>query len=162
MDDKPLTRSNPYLTSDSTSTLECIHGYSLRAIILGWLVYVVVQGVAALIIGLFVTATLVQMGEPTYRLPQLLSQSFLYNVAMIFTSFGGALFAGYMTARVALRCEVKHAIAMGTLAVLLGLVWLLAAPDSTPWWASAASLAVIIPAAAVGGSQGSARAEPSE
>lgn len=154
MANKPGISSNPYLTSDSTSTLECIHGYSSRAIILGWLVYVVVHNVALLIVGILVTATLVQMGEPSYRIPQLLSQSFLFNVALIFTSFGGALLGGYMTARVALRCEVKHAVAMGILATLFALVWYVVAPDGTPMWANLSAIALIIPAAAFGAQRG--------
>lgn len=152
MIDKALRSSNPYAAPlDTARTLECIHGYSVRAIILGLLVDVVATNVAVVVVSIAAAAVLMQGGESTYAITQILQQSTSYQGMLIAIGVGGSVFGGYVTARVAQRCELRHAAATGIASILLSLVLLALLPDGQPQWALAAGLIVILPSALLGG-----------
>lgn len=60
--------------------------------------------------------------------------------------------AGYVTARVALRRPIAHAVALGAVMVALGLTWMLVFRGWLPMWYQVVLVSIAVPAAATGGS----------
>ncbi len=60
--------------------------------------------------------------------------------------------AGYVTARVAPRAPVGHAVALGVATAILGLTWMFVIRGWMPLWYQVVLVSIAIPAAATGGS----------
>jgi hypothetical protein len=60
--------------------------------------------------------------------------------------------AGYVTARVALRAPIGHAVVLGVIMVVLGLTWMFVFWGWLPAWYQVVLVSIAIPAAATGGS----------
>jgi hypothetical protein len=78
-----------------------------------------------------------------------------HNVpAWLFTfaySFVCVVAGGYVTARLASRFPVRHAVALGLLQSALTIPAMMAFPDKAPLWGWIASMVMVIPAAWLGG-----------
>jgi hypothetical protein len=60
--------------------------------------------------------------------------------------------AGYVTAVVALRRPIAHAVVLGAVMVVLGLTWMLVLRGWLPLWYQVILVSIAVPAAATGGS----------
>jgi hypothetical protein len=58
---------------------------------------------------------------------------------------------GYITARLASRFPIRHAVALGLLQSALTVPAMMAFPNQAPWWGWAISMVMVIPAAWLGG-----------
>ncbi|HEY0078758.1 MAG TPA: hypothetical protein VGB73_08945 [Pyrinomonadaceae bacterium] len=73
---------------------------------------------------------------------------------LLFTMFYAVLFgvlAGYVTAVIARRAEVKHALALGILQLLMGIVATINFWDTAPAWYHLIFLALVTPSNLLGG-----------
>ena len=60
--------------------------------------------------------------------------------------------AGYVTARVARRAPIAHAVVLGAVIVVLGLTWMFVFWGWLPVWYQVVLVSLAVPAAATGGS----------
>lgn len=80
-------------------------------------------------------------------------------VMFTYTAASVAL-GGYVTAWIAARAKIWHAVIMGAIEVLLTLWAMHAMPHQAPWWSWVAGMIFTIPAAWLGGVLQARRAEP--
>jgi hypothetical protein len=67
------------------------------------------------------------------------------------------LSGGYLAAAIASRAALRHAIAVGAVATVAGLIDLLLATSTLPIWYDIVAVGLILPAAAMGGAIGADR-----
>lgn len=73
-------------------------------------------------------------------------------LAMLGSDIGLMIASGYLTAVVAERSPIAHAIVLGAVMVVLGLVWVFVFWGWLPVWYQVVLVSIAIPAAATGGS----------
>jgi hypothetical protein len=73
-------------------------------------------------------------------------------LALLGSDIALMIMAGYVTARVAVRAPLAHAVILGVVMVILGLTWLFVLRGWMPIWYQVVLVSVAIPAAATGGS----------
>jgi hypothetical protein len=73
-------------------------------------------------------------------------------LAMLGSDVGLMIASGYLTAVVAERSPIAHAIVLGAAMVVLGLVWVFVFWGWLPVWYQVVLVSIAIPAAATGGS----------
>jgi len=73
---------------------------------------------------------------------------------MLFSLGYGFVFAvvgGYVTAMIAKRSEMKHAMALAVFSVLMGIVSMVASAGQEPFWYQIANMVVMVSAVVLGG-----------
>lgn len=73
-------------------------------------------------------------------------------LAVLASDIAVMIAAGYVTARLAPRAPMGHAVALGVVTAILGLTWMFVIRGWMPLWYQVVLVSVAIPAAATGGS----------
>lgn len=73
-------------------------------------------------------------------------------LAMLASDIAVMIAAGYVTAGLAPRAPVGHAVALGVITMILGLTWMFVFWGWMPLWYQVVLVSLAIPAAATGGS----------
>ena len=115
---------------------------SLLAVVLGYVVMLVAFLGAETALTAVAPELIPQKGKPTDP---------LYFVFQLVTGFFFISIGGYITALLAGRSEMKHALALGALSIAMSIVSRLQYPGDEPLWYSIALMFLAIPAALVGG-----------
>jgi peptidoglycan/LPS O-acetylase OafA/YrhL len=115
---------------------------SLLAVVLGYVVMLVAFLGAETALTAVAPELIPQKGKPTDP---------LYFVFQLVTGFFFICIGGYITALLAGRSEVKHALGLGALSIAMSIVSRLEYPGDEPLWYSIALMFLAIPAALVGG-----------
>jgi hypothetical protein len=115
---------------------------SLLAVVLGYVVMLVAFLGAETALTAVAPELIPQKGKPTDP---------LYFVFQLVTGFFFISIGGYITALLAGRSEVKHALGLGALSIAMSIVSRLEYPGDEPLWYSIALMFLAIPAALVGG-----------
>ena len=115
---------------------------SLLAVALGYVVMLVAFLGAETALTAVAPELIPQKGRPTDP---------LYFVFQLTTGFFFISIGGYVTAMLAGRSEMKHALGLGALSIAMSIVSRLQYPGEEPLWYSIALMFLAIPAALVGG-----------
>lgn len=119
---------------------------SVGAVLVGYLLLAVTVAVKFLLVRRFSPGILPVPGEDVFPHTGWL-------LALLGSDIALMIAAGYVTARVARRAPLAHAVVLGALMVVLGLTWMFAF-QWLPLWYQVVLVSIAIPAAATGGSLG--------
>lgn len=133
---------------------------SLLSVALGYVVMLVAQLGGDTVLTALAPAVMPQPGEP----PDPAYFAFRLGTGFFFVAIGG-----YMAAVLAGRSEMKHALSLGALSILAGILEGYYYPGEQPLWYTIALMFLSIPAALIGGhfrarqvAEGKARAAAAE
>jgi hypothetical protein len=118
---------------------------SAAAVLAGYLVLVVSIALKFWLIRTFSPEVLPAPGEDVFPHTGWL-------LALLGSDIALMIAAGYVTARVALRAPIAHAVVLGVVMVVLGLTWMFVLWGWLPVWYQMVLISFAIPAAATGGS----------
>lgn len=145
-----MTIDNPYASPDAGLDSE---GPRMRplAVLVGFLVDFGSSLAAGVVLGIVAAAVVMSRGVPLDRLENAMNSLVWVQVGGLLVGFCGTTLGGYVAARMGKVLPLRHALATGLISVLLGLVTIVLFPDSQPMWVSLVGLALVLPAAALGG-----------
>lgn len=118
---------------------------SAAAVLAGYLLLAVSIAAKFWLIRYFSPEILPAPGEDVFPHPGWL-------LALLGSDIALMIAAGYVTARVARRAPIAHAVVLGAVMVVLGLTWMLVFRGWLPLWYQVVLVSLAIPAAATGGS----------
>ena len=119
-------------------------GRSILAVIAGYLV------TAILVVVKFAAMTSLIPGAAP-KAGQLQFPSTGLQVVSLILDFASAILGGYVAAWIARRNQIQHALALGILMVLLGILSMSISRGSEPVWYQIALIVISIPGALLGG-----------
>jgi len=133
--------------------------FSIKAVIIGWLVDVIGSMIFGAVLAIiFLIIFFVKRGNLQELLITGLEQfkeQVAGSIAILIPSLIGGLFfttlGGYVAARIAKFSELKHALGVGLLSVLYGIIIVIIAPQPVPVWYYPISFTLVIPCALLGG-----------
>lgn len=117
---------------------------SVLAIVAGYLVSAVLVFVGFTVLGRIAPSAMSAAGLAAAPRPGLVLGILLMDVVI-------AVVGGYVTALIARRAPIGHALALGVLMFILGIVTAWASPEREPTWYAIWMPIVVLPAAVVGG-----------
>jgi hypothetical protein len=130
-----------------------------KAVIVGLLVDVVGSVVVGIILGVLVAIiAIIKGGASPESLGALRANVLVKAVGLVGTTCFTAL-GGYVAARLSKPNEMKNAVAVGVLSLLLAIGLAAVMPGITPRWKLIAGLIVTVPAAFIGGRIATGRAQ---
>lgn len=124
---------------------------NIKAILIGWVVDVVGTLIAILVIGLIAGIIFTAQGLAEEEIVDQFNKSPSIQLVSLLIGFLITAFAGYMTAFIAKREEIKHALVFGLLSLLTGVLMIFVFPQPIPAWSLILGIVIIVPAALIGG-----------
>jgi hypothetical protein len=118
---------------------------SAAAVLVGYLVLAVSVAVKFLLIQTFLPEILPASGDEVFPHTGWLLVLLGSDIALMIAG-------GYVTARLARRAPIAHALALGAVIVVLGLTWMFVFWGWLPLWYQVVLVSIAVPAAATGGS----------
>ncbi len=115
---------------------------SIGAIAVGYLAYILLSGIGGF-------ALVMSFPEVVSQTPQNPGTGFLVAGLVLGILFAGV--GGYITAVIAKTAEVRHALSLGGVIVLLGLVSIIAMSTPQPLWSQLLGLIFAVPSVYLGG-----------
>jgi hypothetical protein len=117
---------------------------SIAAVVVGYMALVVAIAAKLGAIKAVVPEVLPAPGEDVFP-------DTVWLLAMLGSDIGLMIGAGYVTAAIARRAPIAHTVALGTVIVVLGLVWMFVFWGWMPLWYQVVLVSIALPAAATGG-----------
>lgn len=124
---------------------------NIKAILIGWVVDVLGTLVAILIIGLVAGIIFATRGLTEEQMADQFNKSPSIQLVSLLIGFLITAFAGYITALIAKREEIKHALVFGLLSLITGVLMIFLFPQPIPAWSLILGVVIIVPAALLGG-----------
>ncbi len=124
---------------------------TVKALAIGLLVDVTGTEVGTFVAYLIFGAVWLGTGHKLEAATKLLADSILAAVAYLVFGLLCTMLGAYVTARLAEREKLRHALGMGFLSELISLAMILFSRDSTPTWYLMLASVLVLPAALVGG-----------
>ena len=119
-------------------------GISIRSILAVIGGYLIMAGCIGAVNGLIMTLFPRMVGGGS-------SPTLAYLIVNLASGAGFAILGGYVTALLAKRSEIKHALGLGGLALFLGVVSLIMYYGRQPLWYQIALLVIVLPSVLLGG-----------
>lgn len=133
--------------------MEYMETLNKKAVLIGWVVDMVGSFVIAAILGVVIGIALGASGVSPAEIEAKIRNSFGIQLLTLVLGFSSTALGGYIAARIARDHEIKHGFAVGTLALLTGIVVLFVVPESmsrVSAWYKAVSWIFILPSAVLG------------
>lgn len=115
---------------------------SIGAIAVGYLAYIILSGIGGFVL-------VMSFPEVASQVPRDPGTGFLVAGLVLGVLF--AIVGGYITAVMAKTAEIRHALSLGGVIVLLGLVSMVAMSSPQPLWAQLSGLIFAVPSVYLGG-----------
>lgn len=116
------------------------HKLNLKAVLVGWLTDVIGTQIVGGIIGLVAGVVLTMQGSQPEQLMERLTNSTGLHIVGFCVGLLLTVAGGFVAAHIARGAEMKHALAVGVLSLLTGIISLRLMPNTSPGWYLPAAL----------------------